>query len=71
MPKLQSMTKNSTCVCVQCVIQELNKSSDAIKLVTNSLVKCHKMAVAAVGDGQLAQSTMVDGRYQHSDVRHF
>ncbi|GFO40770.1 ubiquitin carboxyl-terminal hydrolase 24 [Plakobranchus ocellatus] len=49
------------------VINEINKGSDVIKLVTNSLVKCHKLAVAAVGDGQLKPSTMVDGRYPHSD----
>ncbi|XP_035828590.1 LOW QUALITY PROTEIN: ubiquitin carboxyl-terminal hydrolase 24 [Aplysia californica] len=51
----------------KCVINELNKSSDVIKLVTNSLVKCHKQAVAVVGDGQLTPATMVDGRYPHSD----
>ena len=53
---------------LQSVINEINRSSDVIKLVTNSLVKCHKLAVAAVGDGQLKPSTMVDGKYPHSDV---
>uniref|UniRef100_A0A2C9KAF6 Ubiquitinyl hydrolase 1 n=1 Tax=Biomphalaria glabrata TaxID=6526 RepID=A0A2C9KAF6_BIOGL len=49
------------------VINELNKGSDIIKLVTNSLVKCHKQAASLVGDGQLKTTTMVDGRYTHVD----
>ncbi|XP_059140581.1 ubiquitin carboxyl-terminal hydrolase 24-like isoform X2 [Physella acuta] len=49
------------------IINELNKGSDVIKLVTNSLVKCHKHASSLVGDGQLKATTMVDGRYPHSD----
>lgn len=55
-------------VSLQGVVNELNKSNDVIKLVTNSLVKCHKQAVSVVGDGQLKPVTMVDGRYPHSDV---
>ena len=62
------MVKNFKQKTDKCVINELNKSSDVIKLVTNSLVKCHRQAVAAVGDGQLTPATMVDGRYPHSDV---
>ncbi|KAH9492249.1 Ubiquitin carboxyl-terminal hydrolase 24 [Bulinus truncatus] len=49
------------------IINDLNKGSDVIKLVTNSLVKCHKQAASLVGDGQLKPTTMVDGRYPHSD----
>ncbi|XP_070196439.1 ubiquitin carboxyl-terminal hydrolase 24-like isoform X2 [Littorina saxatilis] len=50
------------------VIHELNKNCDVMKLVTNSLVKCHKQAVTVVGDtAQLTQATLVDGRYTHCD----
>ncbi|BFY99847.1 hypothetical protein BsWGS_02887 [Bradybaena similaris] len=69
--QLMSISKNISKNTVQKsdkgVINELNKGSDVIKLVTNSLVKCHKQAVSSVGDGQLKPSTMVDGRYPHSD----
>ena len=50
------------------MIGDLNKSQDVVKLATASLVKCHRQAVAAVGDGQLGPGTLVDGRYPHQDV---
>ncbi|CAL1529935.1 unnamed protein product [Lymnaea stagnalis] len=70
--QLMSISKNIIKNTVQktdnkSVISELNKGSDVIKLVTNSLVKCHKLAASQVGDGQLKPTTMVDGRYPHSD----
>ena len=46
----------------------MNKNYDIIKLVTQSLVKCHRQAVVGVGDGQLDHNTLVDGRYPHSEV---
>ncbi|XP_046339329.2 ubiquitin carboxyl-terminal hydrolase 24-like isoform X2 [Haliotis rufescens] len=50
------------------VIHELNKNCDVIKLVSSSLVKCHKNATAMVGDGQpLQENSVVDGRYTHAD----
>ncbi|XP_052775472.1 ubiquitin carboxyl-terminal hydrolase 24-like isoform X3 [Mya arenaria] len=49
------------------ILHDLNKNFDIIKLVTQSLVKCHKQAVASVGDGQLDHNTSVDGRYPHSE----
>ena len=52
----------------QGILHDLNKNFDIIKLVTQSLVKCHKQAVVSVGDGQLDQNTLVDGRYPHSEV---
>ena len=56
-------------LCRQGVIHELNKNCDVMKLVTNSLVKCHKQAVAGAGETtQLSPNTLVDGRYTHSDV---
>lgn len=56
-------------LCQQGVIHELNKNCDVMKLVTNSLVKCHKQAVAGAGETtQLSPNTLVDGRYTHSDV---
>lgn len=50
------------------VIHELNKNCDVMKLVTNSLVKCHKQGLAVTGDtNPLTPNTLVDGRYTHSD----
>ena len=50
--------------------QELNRNHEIIKLVTQSLLKCHKMAVNAAEDGHLSAKTIVDGRwgYTHSEV---
>ncbi|XP_060555692.1 ubiquitin carboxyl-terminal hydrolase 24-like isoform X1 [Ruditapes philippinarum] len=47
------------------ILHELNKNFDIIKLVTQSLVKCHKQAASS--DGQLDQNTLVDSRYPHSE----
>lgn len=53
---------------LQGILHDLNKNYDIIKLVTQSLVKCHRQAVVGVGDGQLEHNTLVDGRYPHSEV---
>lgn len=69
--QLLHICKNILKQCIQKsdkgILHELNKNHDVIKLVTNSLVKCHKLAVASTGDGQLGQHTIVDGRYMHSE----
>ncbi|KAL5016318.1 hypothetical protein ScPMuIL_005907 [Solemya velum] len=49
------------------ILHELNKNHDVIKLVTMSLIKCHKQAAGTCGDGQLEAGTIVDGRYPHSE----
>ncbi|XP_052274227.1 ubiquitin carboxyl-terminal hydrolase 24-like isoform X2 [Dreissena polymorpha] len=49
------------------ILPDLNKNFDIIKLVTQSLVKCHKQALMSCGDGQLEQTTLVDARYPHSE----
>lgn len=55
--------------CAQGVIHELNKNYEVMKLVTNSLVKCHKQALSMVGESShLTPNTLVDGRYSHLDV---
>lgn len=49
-------------------MQDLKKNFEIVKLVTGSLVACHRMALAVAGPGGLAGSTIVDGRYTHQDV---
>ncbi|KAL4237153.1 Ubiquitin carboxyl-terminal hydrolase 24 [Mactra antiquata] len=49
------------------ILQDLNKNFDIIKLIIQSLVKCHKQAVGCIGDGQLDEKTLVDGRYPLSE----
>ena len=51
----------------QGILQELNKSYDIIKQVTNSLMKFHLAAVTQAKHG-LTPETVVDGRYTHKDV---
>ncbi|XP_063403289.1 ubiquitin carboxyl-terminal hydrolase 24-like [Mytilus trossulus] len=50
------------------ILHDLNKNHDVIKLVTQSLVKCHKQASGAVGDGQLGPDTIVNRLYAHSEM---
>ncbi len=49
---------------------EVSDLYEIIKLVTQSLLKCHKMAVNAAEDGHLSDKTIVDGRsgYTHCEV---
>lgn len=63
-----SISTYSSSLYFQSILHDLNKNFDIIKLVTQSLVKCHKQAVTSVGDGQLDQNTLVDGRYPHVEV---
>ncbi|KAM8930374.1 ubiquitin carboxyl-terminal hydrolase 24 isoform 2-T2 [Pelodytes ibericus] len=49
------------------IIQDLKKNFEIVKLVTASLVACHRLAVTAVGPGGLAGSSLVDGRYTYRE----
>ncbi|KAM3914119.1 ubiquitin carboxyl-terminal hydrolase 24 isoform 1-T1 [Leptodactylus fuscus] len=49
------------------IIQDLKKNFEIVKLVTASLVACHRLAVSAVGPGGLAGSSLVDGRYTYRE----
>ncbi|OCT84877.1 ubiquitin carboxyl-terminal hydrolase 24 [Xenopus laevis] len=49
------------------IIQDLKKNFEIVKLVTASLVACHRLAVNAVGPGGLSGSTLVDGRYTYRE----
>ncbi|KAM5148138.1 ubiquitin carboxyl-terminal hydrolase 24 [Mantella aurantiaca] len=49
------------------IIQDLKKNFEIVKLVTASLVACHRLAVNAVGPGGLVGSTLVDGRYTYRE----
>ena len=53
---------------MQSLPQELNKTYDIIKLTTQSLMKCHKMAINAAGREGLSAHTIVDGKYSHNEV---
>ncbi|XP_075688794.1 ubiquitin carboxyl-terminal hydrolase 24 isoform X3 [Rhinoderma darwinii] len=49
------------------IIQDLKKNFEIVKLVTASLVACHRLAVSTVGPGGLAGSSLVDGRYTYRE----
>ncbi|KAL3868453.1 hypothetical protein ACJMK2_041259 [Sinanodonta woodiana] len=50
------------------ILHDLNKNCDIIKLVTQSLVKCHKQAITVAGEtGTFGPDTLVDTRYPHSE----
>ncbi|XP_068095522.1 ubiquitin carboxyl-terminal hydrolase 24 isoform X2 [Hyperolius riggenbachi] len=49
------------------IIQDLKKNFEIVKLVTASLVACHRLAVNTVGPGGLVGSTLVDGRYTYRE----
>ncbi|XP_078417060.1 ubiquitin carboxyl-terminal hydrolase 24 isoform X2 [Cetorhinus maximus] len=49
------------------IVQDLKKNFEIVKLVTSSLVACHRLAVSAAGAGGLTGLTIVDGRYTHQD----
>ncbi|XP_067368392.1 ubiquitin carboxyl-terminal hydrolase 24 isoform X5 [Channa argus] len=48
------------------IIQDLKKNFEIVKLITGSLVCCHRLAVTASGNG-LSGSTLVDGRYTYQE----
>ncbi|EDV23143.1 uncharacterized protein TRIADDRAFT_27581 [Trichoplax adhaerens] len=49
------------------VIHDLEKSHDVIKLITISLVKCHRAAVSASGGTGLDENTKIDSRYAYAE----
>ncbi|XP_035763466.1 ubiquitin carboxyl-terminal hydrolase 24 [Neolamprologus brichardi] len=50
------------------IIQDLKKNFEIVKLITGSLVCCHRLAVTAAGNSGLSGSTLVDGRYTYQEV---
>lgn len=52
----------------QSIIQDLKKNFEIVKLITGSLVACHRLAVTAAGTCGLSGSTLVDGRYSYQEV---
>ncbi|XP_008562611.1 PREDICTED: ubiquitin carboxyl-terminal hydrolase 24-like, partial [Galeopterus variegatus] len=49
------------------IIQDLKKNFEIVKLVTGSLIACHRLAAAVAGPGGLNGSTLVDGRYTYRE----
>ncbi|EPY84563.1 hypothetical protein CB1_000466001 [Camelus ferus] len=50
------------------IIQDLKKNFEIVKLVTGSLIACHRLAAAVAGPGGLTGSTLVDGRYTYREM---
>ncbi|XP_041474973.1 ubiquitin carboxyl-terminal hydrolase 24-like isoform X2 [Lytechinus variegatus] len=63
----KGITKQSYSKSDKSLPQELNKAYDIIKLTTQSLMKCHKMAINAAGQDGLSGNTVVDGKYTHCE----
>lgn len=53
----------------QSIIQDLKKNFEIVKLITGSLVVCHRLAVSAAGNNGLTGHTLVDGRYTYQEVQ--
>ncbi|XP_036376811.1 ubiquitin carboxyl-terminal hydrolase 24 isoform X3 [Megalops cyprinoides] len=51
----------------QSIIQDLKKNFEIVKLITGSLVSCHRLAVSVAGQSGLSGSTLVDGRYSYQE----
>ncbi|KAG7228832.1 hypothetical protein INR49_008610 [Caranx melampygus] len=49
------------------IIQDLKKNFEIVKLITGSLVCCHRLAITAAGNNGLSGSTLVDGRYTYQE----
>uniref|UniRef100_A0A4W5NHA6 Ubiquitin carboxyl-terminal hydrolase 24 n=1 Tax=Hucho hucho TaxID=62062 RepID=A0A4W5NHA6_9TELE len=49
------------------IIQDLKKNFEIVKLITGSLVVCHRLAVSAAGSNGLTGHTLVDGRYTYQE----
>uniref|UniRef100_A0A671LMK9 Ubiquitin carboxyl-terminal hydrolase 24-like n=1 Tax=Sinocyclocheilus anshuiensis TaxID=1608454 RepID=A0A671LMK9_9TELE len=49
------------------IIQDLKKNFEIVKLITGSLVSCHRLAVSVAGSNGLSGSTLVDGRYSYQE----
>lgn len=50
------------------IIQDLKKNFEIVKLVTGSLISCHRLAASVAGPGGLVGGTLVDGRYTYREV---
>ncbi|EMP33605.1 Ubiquitin carboxyl-terminal hydrolase 24 [Chelonia mydas] len=49
------------------IIQDLKKNFEIVKLVTGSLIACHRLAASVAGPGGLVGATLVDGRYTYRE----
>ncbi|KAJ6662583.1 hypothetical protein lerEdw1_011720 [Lerista edwardsae] len=49
------------------IIQDLKKNFEIVKLVTGSLIACHRLATSVAGPGGLCGATFVDGRYTYRE----
>ncbi|XP_028817088.1 ubiquitin carboxyl-terminal hydrolase 24 isoform X1 [Denticeps clupeoides] len=49
------------------IIQDLKKNFEIVKLITGSLVSCHRLAVSVASSSSLSGSTLVDGRYSYQE----
>ncbi|XP_044286407.1 ubiquitin carboxyl-terminal hydrolase 24 isoform X3 [Varanus komodoensis] len=49
------------------IIQDLKKNFEIVKLVTGSLIACHRLAASVAGPGGLCGATLVDGRYTYRE----
>ncbi|KAG1964608.1 ubiquitin carboxyl-terminal hydrolase [Pimephales promelas] len=49
------------------IIQDLKKNFEIVKLITGSLMSCHRLAVSVAGSNGLSGSTLVDGRYTYQE----
>ncbi|KAH0618572.1 hypothetical protein JD844_017919, partial [Phrynosoma platyrhinos] len=49
------------------IIQDLKKNFEIVKLVTGSLIACHRLAASVAGPGGLSGATLVDGRYTYRE----
>uniref|UniRef100_A0A8U8BN81 Ubiquitin carboxyl-terminal hydrolase 24 n=1 Tax=Geospiza parvula TaxID=87175 RepID=A0A8U8BN81_GEOPR len=49
------------------IIQDLKKNFEIVKLVTGSLISCHRLAASVAGPGGLVGATLVDGRYTYRE----
>ncbi|KAK1795882.1 hypothetical protein P4O66_008991 [Electrophorus voltai] len=66
--KPSSLAKINSHACVpQSIIQDLKKNFEIVKLITGSLVSCHRLAVSVAGSSGLSGSTLVDGRYSYQE----
>ncbi|MEQ2170516.1 hypothetical protein GOODEAATRI_001016 [Goodea atripinnis] len=54
--------------CIEDIKKDLKKNFEIVKLITGSLVCCHRLAVTASGNNGLSASTLVDGRYTYQEV---
>lgn len=56
------------CFFTKSIIQDLKKNFEIVKLVTGSLISCHRLAASVAGPGGLVGGTLVDGRYTYREV---